>query len=115
MGIFFGLISITGTYLGVNINDAIANARDIGAITGGLFSGPLVGAIAGLMGGVHRASLGGFTANSCALATIINGVAAGFLYRLRRGKIFSPLAGFFFCSGSGILPYASRSSYYKTI
>ena len=84
LGIFFGLISITGTYLGVNINDAIANVRDIGAITGGLFGGPLVGAIAGLMGGVHRASLGGFTANSCALATIINGVAAGFLYRLRR-------------------------------
>jgi len=100
LGIFFGLISITGTYLGVNINDAIANVRDIGAITGGLFGGPLVGAIAGLMGGVHRASLGGFTANSCALATIINGVAAGFLYRLRRGKIFSPLAGFFFAAAA---------------
>lgn len=28
LGIFFGLISITGTYLGVNINDAIANVRD---------------------------------------------------------------------------------------
>ncbi|MCX6088722.1 MAG: hypothetical protein NTV78_06160 [Caldiserica bacterium] len=100
LGIFFGLISITGTYLGVNVNDAIANVRDIGAITGGLFGGPLVGAIAGLMGGVHRASLGGFTANSCALATIINGVAAGFLYRLRRGKIFSPLAGFFFAAAA---------------
>jgi LytS/YehU family sensor histidine kinase len=96
LGIFFGLISIAGTFLGVYVNGAIANVRDIGAITGGLFGGPLVGAIAGLMGGVHRASLGGFSSNACSLATITNGIAAGLLYKVRRGKFFSPIAGFFF-------------------
>jgi two-component system LytT family sensor kinase/two-component system sensor histidine kinase LytS len=100
LGIFFGLISISGTYLGVYVDNAIANVRDIGAITGGLFGGPLVGAIAGIMGGVHRASLGGFSAHACALATITNGIAAGFLYRFRRGKIFSPFFGLLFATAA---------------
>ncbi|MGB9694827.1 MAG: LytS/YhcK type 5TM receptor domain-containing protein [Caldisericaceae bacterium] len=95
LGIFFGIISITGTYLGVPINDAIANVRDIGPIAGGLFGGPVVGAIAGLIGGVHRASMGGFSAYSCAFATISNGLLAGFLYKFKQGKNFSPIAGFF--------------------
>lgn len=95
LGIFFGIISITGTYLGVPINDAIASVRDIGAIAGGLFGGPVVGAIAGLMGGIHRAFMGGFSAYSCAFATISNGLLAGLLYKFKQGKIFPPLAGFF--------------------
>jgi len=96
LGIFFGFISILGTLLGLRTHEAIANIRDIGAITGGLFGGPIVGFIAGLMGGVHRAYLGGFTANSCALATILNGTFAGFLYTFKKQKVFPPLYGFIF-------------------
>ncbi len=96
LGVFFGLISVSGTLLGIRTHDAIANIRDIGAISAGLFGGPVVGLIAGLIGGVHRASLGGFTANSCALATILNGIFAGLLYRLKRREVFSPLYGFLF-------------------
>lgn len=95
LGFFFGAISMVGTYLGVYTDGAIANVRDVGAITGGLYGGPIVGTIAGFIGGTHRAYLGGFTANSCALATIINGVGAGFLYRLKRRHHFSPFGGFF--------------------
>ncbi|MGC8690536.1 LytS/YhcK type 5TM receptor domain-containing protein [Caldisericum sp.] len=96
LGLFFGFISMLGTLLGVQTNDAIANIRDVGAITGGLFGGPIVGLIAGIMGGMHRAYLGGFTANSCALATILNGIFAGLLYTRKKGKYFSPLLGFTF-------------------
>lgn len=96
LGIFFGLISVLGTLLGIRTHDAIANIRDIGAISGGLYGGPIVGLIAGLIGGIHRASLGGFTANSCALATILNGIFAGLLYKLKRREVFSPLYGFLF-------------------
>jgi len=35
LGVFFGAISVLGTVLGVQTNDAIANVRDIGAIAGG--------------------------------------------------------------------------------
>lgn len=95
LGLFFGLISMIGTFLGVYTNDAIANIRDVGAITGGLYGGPVVGAIAGIIGGVHRASLGGFSANSCALATILNGTISGLLYRMKHKTHFSPIAGLF--------------------
>lgn len=95
LGLFFGLISMVGTYLGVYTDGAIANVRDIGAITGGLYGGPIVGTIAGIIGGTHRASLGGFTANSCALATILNGLGAGLLYKMKHRQHFSSLAGFF--------------------
>lgn len=98
LGIFFGAISMLGTLLGMQTHDAIANIRDVGAITGGLFGGPIVGLIAGLMGGVHRAYLGGFTGNSCALATILNGTFAGLLYTRKKGKFFSPLWGFLFAA-----------------
>ncbi len=100
LGIFFGSISILGTYLGEPVNGAIANVRDIGAITGGLFGGPLVGIIAGIIGGVHRYTLGGFTALPCMLATITNGLLAGFLYKFRKEEIFSPFKGMIFSLGA---------------
>ncbi len=100
LGIFFGFIAIAGTYLGEPVNGAIANIRDIGAISGGLFGGPLVGFIAGLIGGVHRYSLHGFTALPCALATIINGTVAGFLYKFRKEDVFNPFKGMIFALGA---------------
>ena len=96
LGVFFGSVSILGTYLGTDVNGAIANIRDVGAISGGLFGGPFVGLIAGLIGGVHRFSLGGFTAAPCALATILNGTIAGILYTTKRGKVFPFLPGAIF-------------------
>ncbi len=96
LGIFFGIVSIAGTYLGEPVGGAIANIRDIGAISGGLFGGPLVGLIAGLIGGIHRYTLGGFTALPCMLATITNGFIAGLLYRYRSEEVFSPFKGMLF-------------------
>jgi LytS/YehU family sensor histidine kinase len=100
LGIFFGFISIAGTYLGEPVHGAIANIRDIGAISGGLFGGPFVGLIAGLIGGFHRYTLGGFTALPCMLATVINGTIAGFLYRTRKEEIFNPFKGMVFALGA---------------
>ncbi len=96
LGLFFGLVSVAGTYLGEPVGGAIANIRDIGAISGGLFGGPLVGLIAGLIGGIHRYTLGGFTALPCMLATVTNGFAAGLLYKKRSEEIFSPFKGMLF-------------------
>ncbi len=96
LGLFFGIVSIAGTYLGEPVGGAIANIRDIGAISGGLFGGPLVGLIAGLIGGIHRYTLGGFTALPCMLATITNGFAAGLLYKYRNEEIFNPSRGMLF-------------------
>ncbi|MBM7623838.1 sensor histidine kinase [Sporohalobacter salinus] len=81
--IFFGILSALGTFLGVNIFDAYANIRAIGAVVAGFLGGPLVGIGAGLIGGLHRYTLGGFTAFACAVGTISSGLIAGVIRNYR--------------------------------
>lgn len=86
--ILFGGFSIMGTALGIPLKDGvIANIRDFAPMLAGLTAGPLVGICVGLIGGVHRLMMGGFTAAPCALATIITGVFFGCIYHLNKGKL----------------------------
>lgn len=76
--IFFSILAILGTYLGVNVKPfAIANTRSIGVIAAGYIGGPFVGIIVGIIAGTHRYFLGGFTAVACAIATVIEGIIGG--------------------------------------
>jgi len=78
--VIFGVLGIIGTYSGIPVNGAIANSRSIGVIIAGLFGGPIVGFLAGLIAGIHRMLLptGRFTAFACGLSTIIGGIMAGY-------------------------------------
>ena len=76
----FSAFCIMGTYLGYQIEGAIANTRAIGAVLGGIFGGPAVGLAVGLTGGMHRYSLGGFTASACAVSTTVEGLIGGCLH-----------------------------------
>ncbi|WP_431296325.1 LytS/YhcK type 5TM receptor domain-containing protein [Rahnella sp. PAMC 25559] len=92
----FSMFCIMGTYFGLHIQDSIANTRAIGAVLGGLLGGPVVGVLVGLTGGLHRYSLGGMTALSCMISTVIEGLLGGIVHRvlMRRGRIdrlFNPL------------------------
>jgi len=80
MILIFGSISIYGSYSGVNIFGAIANVRDLGPMVAGLVGGPIVGLGAGLIGGLHRLTMGGFTCIPCSLSTILAGLFAGIIY-----------------------------------
>jgi two-component system LytT family sensor kinase len=84
---FFAGLSIAGTYLGLPVHGAIANTRAIGPVLAGLIGGPLLGGAAGLAGGLHRYTLGGFTALSCGLSTTVEGLIGGMVhvYLVRRG------------------------------
>ena len=84
----FSAFCIMGTYLGFQIEDAIANTRAIGAVLGGILGGPAVGVAVGLTGGLHRYHMGGFTASACAVSTTIEGLIGGclHLYLLRRHR-----------------------------
>ncbi|WP_425057860.1 Sensor histidine kinase BtsS [Sporomusa carbonis] len=84
--IIFGLIGILGTYAGIPINDAIANSRVVGVMAAGLMGGRLMGVSAGIIAGGHRYLLGGFTAFSCALANICEGLLAGIVHRFYPGR-----------------------------
>ncbi|WGW00949.1 sensor histidine kinase [Vibrio sp. YMD68] len=93
--VLFSLFCIMGTYFGLQINDAIANTRAIGAVMGGIFGGPVVGFFVGLTGGMHRYSLGGFTDVACAISTTAEGLIGGLVhtYFVRKNKVsqlFSP-------------------------
>ncbi len=78
--VLFSLFCIMGTYFGLQINDAIANTRAIGAVMGGLFGGPVIGFAVGLTGGLHRYTLGGFTDLACAISTTAEGLIGGLLH-----------------------------------
>ncbi len=95
----FSSLSILGTFLGVPVHDAIANTRAIGPVLAGIIGGPLLGTAVGFTGGLHRYSLGGFTALSCGLATTLAGTLGGIvhLYLLRRNhseRTFEPKIAF---------------------
>jgi two-component system LytT family sensor kinase len=95
----FSALSILGTYLGVPVQDAIANTRAIGPVLAGVIGGPLLGTAVGFTGGLHRYSLGGFTALSCGLSTTVEGAIGGivhlYLYRKNRSEqSFDPRVAF---------------------
>jgi len=93
--VIFGAFGIVSNYTGVHIyqdsimsqtwhfnvdsNNAIANTRIMGVAIGGLLGGPFVGFGVGLIAGLHRLTLGGFTALACAFSTILAGIVTGFL------------------------------------
>lgn len=82
----FGILAIYGTYSGVQTSGAIANVRNLGPMIAGFIGGPWVGLGAGLIGGIHRYFMGGFTALPCALGTVISGLGAGIMFALLKGK-----------------------------
>ncbi|WP_404451531.1 sensor histidine kinase [Virgibacillus necropolis] len=105
--IMFGLFGILGTYTGLVVNtdslglsswamdleedEAIANSRVIGIVIAGLIGGWKIGLGAGVIAGIHRFSLGGFTAVSCSISGIIAGILAGLIHkRLQRSRRHVP-------------------------
>jgi sigma-B regulation protein RsbU (phosphoserine phosphatase) len=88
----FGLFSIFGTLGGIDVMGAIANIRDLGPAIAGLIGGPLAGIGAGLIGSIHRFTMGGVTYIPCSISTVLAGLAGGLIYRIRKGK-FIGIAG----------------------
>ena len=92
--VFFAVLSIMGTFLGIVIMDAYANIRAIGALMAGLLGGPAVGITAGLIAGLHRFYLGGFTALACAVGTTTSGLIGGLFYKKYRSNEINFKNGF---------------------
>ncbi len=82
LAFIFGLFGIMGNYSADPVFHSYANLRAMSVITGGLFGGPVVGLGAGFIAGGWRflIDIGGFSATPCALATILEGAAAGWLH-----------------------------------
>lgn len=105
--LFFGFFGIIGTYSGLafstetyqfnrwasglSADEALANSRVIGVVIAGLLGGYRIGIGAGLIAGIHRFTLGGFTAFSCGFASILAGFIAGAFYK-KNEHVKLPLA-----------------------
>jgi len=59
----------------------------------GLTAGPIIGLAVGLIGGIHRLLLGGFTCIPCGLSTVLAGLIGGAIYYFNKGKLIGILQG----------------------
>ncbi|CKF33520.1 two-component system sensor histidine kinase LytS [Bacillus cereus] len=64
---------------GVSSSSTIANTRIMGVGISGLLGGPIVGVGVGFIAGIHRYMLGGTTALSCAISSILAGIITGYI------------------------------------
>lgn len=80
--IFFSMLAIIGTYIGLDFKGSILNTRNIGVIAGGLLGGPYVGIISGFTSAIHRVFISNGTGTSipCSIATFIGGILSSILY-----------------------------------
>jgi sigma-B regulation protein RsbU (phosphoserine phosphatase) len=86
--LLFGLFSIFGTLIGIpGAYGAITNIRDLAPIVAGLVAGPYIGLAVGLIGGIHRYSLGGLSCIPCSMATALAGLVAGYVHILIKPRI----------------------------
>jgi len=81
-----GLVIMAASHITITVG-ARTNVRDCIAIFSGIIGGPLAGITVGLIGGIYRTSLGGWTAIPCGLATICAGIIGAYLshkgYKIR--------------------------------
>ncbi len=108
--LLFGAFGLISNYTGIEIyqntinkanwhssidpESALANTRVMGIVIGGMLGGPMVGIGAGLIAGIHRLTLGGFSAFSCSISTLVAGIIAGYFGRRRKLKGKKITAGF---------------------
>lgn len=94
----FGLLAMLGSYGGIVVDvhrgvqatgwlgslreeQAIINFRDVLVVCAGLLGGIRTGVGVGLVAGLERYFLGGFSGLACGLASLLTGLAAGLFHR----------------------------------
>jgi LytS/YehU family sensor histidine kinase len=89
IGVLLGFLAIYGTLMGTKMADGtIVNVRELAVTIAGVMGGPFTGLLAGLIGGIHRFSVGGATALPCAISTILIGLISGFVGTKLLGKTY---------------------------
>ena len=105
LAVIFGAISIVSTYTGTKTGGAIVNTRVIGVLTAGIMGGPFVGMMTALIAGAHRFlfDIGGFTAASCAVSTLVEGVLGSLVYKKYKAGEMDSIDLFFLTAEAEIL------------
>ena len=105
LAVIFGAISIVSTYTGTKTGGAIVNTRVIGVLTAGIMGGPFVGMMTALIAGAHRFlfDIGGFTAASCAVSTLVEGVLGSLVHKKYKAGEMDSVDLFFLTAEAEIL------------
>ncbi|HBE04297.1 MAG: hypothetical protein A2096_07990 [Spirochaetes bacterium GWF1_41_5] len=90
-GLFFiilllGIAIILASEKVIDIRGAKVNVRDSVAIFAAIVGGPAAGIAVGLIGGIYRYLMGGWTCLGCAAATFLAGLLAGGIVHITRFK-----------------------------
>jgi hypothetical protein len=94
MALVFGLISIFGSWGSMWYDGALINFPDLGPIIAGALGGPVVGLMAGLLGGAYRYGMGGWSALAGSVAIISGGLVSGLFSRYWKGSLSYLKLGF---------------------
>ena len=87
IGFFLGAFAIYGTLMGTKLADGtIVSVRELATMIAGVAGGPVAGALSGMIGGIHRYTVGGATALPCTISTILIGVISGVVSLKLKGK-----------------------------
>lgn len=94
IGLVLGLLAIFGTLMGTKLpSGTIINVRELAVMIAGVAGGPISGLLAGLIGGLHRYTVGGATALPCTISVILIGLISGFATTKLTGKTYLLKAG----------------------
>jgi sigma-B regulation protein RsbU (phosphoserine phosphatase) len=89
IGTILGALAIYGTLMGTKLADGtIVNVRELAVMIAGVTGGPFAGLLAGLIGGIHRFTVGGATALPCTISTIAIGLISGLVSTRLIGKMY---------------------------
>ncbi|MGD6932902.1 MAG: LytS/YhcK type 5TM receptor domain-containing protein [Candidatus Bathyarchaeia archaeon] len=87
IGLLLGLLAVFATLMGTKLSDGtIINVRELAVMIAGVAGGPVSGLIAGVIGGLHRFTVGGATALPCTISTIAIGLISGLVWTRISGK-----------------------------
>ncbi len=85
--LIFGGLSVYGTMRGLPYDGLLVSFAELGPMIAGVLAGPVVGGLAGVIGGVYRYGDGGWTMVASSLAPVAAGVVAGLYARVAERKI----------------------------
>ncbi len=83
----FSLLIMAASEFALVVAGARVNVRDAIAFLAAFIIGPVEGLIVGLIGGLYRIHLGGWTAVACGLATISAGIIAWYLAKYKNFNV----------------------------
>ncbi len=94
IGLLLGLLAVFATLMGTKLhNGTIINVRELAVMIAGVAGGPVSGLLAGIIGGLHRYTVGGATALPCTISTILLGLISGLIAAKLSGKAYLLKAG----------------------